>query len=78
MDNLSANGFAFLTHDPYFAEHKKVDITLTIHDFELADHHVLSGRTIRCSNNEGLYIVGCQLPEDDSFIRDYVSQKLAQ
>lgn len=78
MDNLSANGFAFLTHDPYFTEHKKVDITLTIHNFELADHHVLSGRTIRCSNNEGLYIVGCQLPEDDFFIRDYVRQKLAQ
>lgn len=76
LDNLSANGFAFLTHDRYFATHKDVDIRVKIHNFDLPQHDVLEGRVIRCSDNEGLYIVGCQMPGDDFFIRDYVKGKL--
>ncbi len=38
---------------------------MKIHNFDLPQHDVLEGRVIRCSNNEGLYIVGCQMPEDD-------------
>lgn len=29
-----------------------------------------------CTNNEGLYIVGCQMPGDDFLIRDYVKERL--
>lgn len=76
LDNLSANGFAFLTHNNYFATHKGVDIRVKIHNFDLPQHDVLEGRVIRCSDNEGLYIVGCQMPGDDFFIRDYVKGKL--
>lgn len=76
LDNLSANGFAFLTHDNYFATHKGVDIRVKIHNFDLPQHDVLEGRVIRCSDNEGLYIVGCQMPGDDFFIRDYVKSRL--
>ena len=76
LDNLSANGFAFLTHDRYFATHKDVDIRVKIHNFDLPQHDELEGHVIRCSNNEGLYIVGCQMPGDDFFIRDYVKSKL--
>ncbi len=76
LDNLSANGFAFLTHDNYFATHKGVDIRVKIHNFDLPQHDELEGHVIRCSNNEGLYIVGCQMPGDDFFIRDYVKGKL--
>lgn len=76
LDNLSANGFAFLTHDRYFATHKDVDIRVKIHNFDLPQHDVLEGRVIRCSDNEGLYIVGCQMPGDDFFIRDYVKGKM--
>ena len=76
LDNLSANGFAFLTHNNYFATHKGVDIRVKIHNFDLPQHGVLEGRVIRCSDNEGLYIVGCQMPGDDFFIRDYVKGKL--
>lgn len=76
LDNLSANGFAFLTHDNYFATHKGVDIHVKIHNFDLPQHDELEGHVIRCSNNEGLYIVGCQMPGDDFFIRDYVKGKL--
>ena len=76
LDNLSANGFAFLTHDNYFATHKGIDIRLKIHNFDLPQHDELEGHVIRCSNNEGLSIVGCQMPGDDFFIRDYVKGKL--
>lgn len=78
MDNISANGFAFLTKDPFFTDHKGADIHVTIHDFDLPNHNELTGHVIRCSNNEGMYIVGCQMPEDDFFIRDYVKQLLAE
>ena len=76
LDNLSANGFAFLTHDQYFATHKGVNVRVKIHNFDLPQHDELEGHVIRCSNNEGLYIVGCQMPGDDFFIRDYVKGKL--
>ena len=76
LDNLSANGFAFLTHDNYFATHKGAVITMKIHNFDLPQHDVLEGRVIRCTNNEGLYIVGCQMPGDDFYIRDYVKERL--
>lgn len=76
LDNLSANGFAFLTHDNYFATHKGVDIHIKIHNFDLPQHDELDGHVIRCSDSEGLYIVGCQMPGDDFFIRDYVKSRL--
>lgn len=76
LDNISANGFAFLTHDNYFATYKGAVITMKIHNFDLPQHDVLEGRVIRCTNNEGLYIVGCQMPSDDFLIRDYVKERL--
>ena len=76
LDNLSANGFAFLTHNNYFATHKGVDIRVKIHNFDLPQHDVLEGRVIRCSDNEGLYIVGCQMPKKNIEIKDYVKQLL--
>lgn len=77
MDNLSANGFAFMTKDDYFVDRKGEELTIEIDRFGLPDHNKLTGRVIRCSNNEGVYIVGCQLPADDIRIRDYVEKKLA-
>ena len=76
LDNISANGFAFLTHDDYFAKHKDIAVSVKIHEFDLPKHDVVEGHTIRCSDNEGLYIVGCQMPEDNFFIRDYVKEHL--
>ena len=77
LDNISASGFAFLTHDSFFADNKGITITLEIQKFDLPDHNQLEGRVIRCSNNDGLYIVGCQMPEDDMIIREYVERKLS-
>ena len=76
LDNISANGFAFLTKDPYFLDNKGAQITISIDDFELPDHSVLDGYVIRCSNNDGTYIVGCQMPEDNYYIQTYVDEQL--
>lgn len=76
MDNISANGFAFLTTDDVFSQNKDKEVTVTIENFALKNHNVLEGRIIRCSDDNGLYIVGCQMPEDDFYIYDYVEKNL--
>lgn len=77
LDNLSANGFAILAKDAFFASCKGKDIAVTIHNFDMPDHAELDGRIIRCSNNDGVYIIGCQMPDDNEYIRSYVEKKLA-
>ncbi|CDD46353.1 methyl-accepting chemotaxis protein [Firmicutes bacterium CAG:534] len=72
MDNISANGFAFLTGEAFFADHKGAELTVEIQGFDLKMHSSLEGRVIRCSDNEGIYIVGCQMPEDNEEIKKYV------
>ena len=76
MDNISANGFAFLATDNIFTQSKNASITVTIHDFALPDHNVLEGRIIRCSDDNDLFIVGCQMPEDNFYILEYVEKNL--
>ena len=76
MDNISANGFAFLATDNIFTQSKNASITVAIHDFALPDHNVLEGRIIRCSDDNGLFIVGCQMPEDNFYILEYVEKNL--
>ena len=74
MENISANGFAFLATDKIFTQSKNTEVIITIHDFALPNHNVLEGRIIRCS--DGLYIVGCQMPEDNFYILEYVEKNL--
>ena len=76
MDNISANGFAFLATNNIFTQSKNASVTVTIHDFALPDHNVLEGRIIRCSDDNGLFIVGCQMPEDNFYILEYVEKNL--
>ena len=76
MENISANGFAFLATDKIFTQSKNADVIITIHDFALPNHNVLEGRIIRCSDDNGLYIVGCQMPEDNFYILEYVEKYL--
>ena len=76
MENISANGFAFLCDAPFFADSKGTDILLNILSFDLPDQAALEGHIIRSSDDEGMYIVGCQLPEDNMAIKDYVEQLL--
>lgn len=65
LDNISANGFAFLIRDPFFMDHKHADVAIDIQNFALSDQSHLEGHVIRCSDDEGVYIVGCQMPEDN-------------
>lgn len=76
MENISANGFAFLCDAPFFANSKGADITLNILSFALPNQATLEGHIIRSSNDDGMYIVGCQMPEDNMAIKEYVEQLL--
>lgn len=78
LDNISANGFAFVTSHDFFADCKGRDLTITIAEFPLPQHNVLNGRIIRSSNNDGIYIVGCQMPEDNLAIMEYVNKMYQQ
>lgn len=78
LDNISANGFAFLIRDPFFMDHKHADVAIDIQNFSLSDQSHLEGHVIRCSDDEGVYIVGCQMPEDNYAIRNYVDSLLGQ
>ena len=78
LDNISANGFAFLIRDPFFMDHKHAYVAIDIQNFALSDQSHLEGHVIRCSDDEGVYIVGCQMPEDNYAIRNYVDSLLGQ
>lgn len=72
LDNLSANGFAFISKDRYFSTNKGKQVIIKIDDFDLPAQSELEGQIIRCSDNDGVYIVGCQMPADNYYIMEYV------
>lgn len=74
MVNLSANGFAFSVKDSVFETFRGKKLSLHISGFALPDQNTLEGFVIRCSNNDGNYIVGCRMPEDNLSIRNYVKE----
>ena len=76
LDNISANGFAFLSDNSFFADSKGSEISVQIENFDLPDNSVLEGKIIRSSDNDGMYIVGCQMPADNLAIKDYVEKHL--
>ena len=78
LDNLSANGFSILCKNSFFANAKGEDVTVTIDNFALPEHSVLEGKIIRCSNSDGIYIIGCQMPEDNYHIMKYVESVLKE
>lgn len=77
LDNISANGFAFMSTDGAFADCNGADIRIEIANFELPNHNVLDGRVIRSTYNDGIYIIGCQMPEDDRAIMDFVAKQIS-
>ncbi len=76
LDNISANGFAFLSSAPVFTNAKGESLTIKIDNFALASRNVLEGKIIRCSDHDGVYIVGCQMPEDNVYIMEYIESRL--
>ena len=77
LDNISANGFAFISTDSAFANSNGADISIEIANFGIPNHNILDGRIMRATYNEGIYIVGCQMPEDDKAIMDYVAKQIS-
>lgn len=78
LDNLSANGFSILCKNSFFANAKGEDVTVAIDNFALPEHSVLEGKIIRCSNSDSIYIIGCQMPEDNYHIMKYVESVLKE
>lgn len=76
MENISANGFAFVSGESVFADSKGKEILVELENFELPHQNVLEGRILRSSDNNGVYIVGCQMPEDNYVIMNYVNKQL--
>lgn len=78
MVNISANGFAFSVNDSVFQSTRGKNLTLDVQGFDVLGDKPLEGCVIRCSNNDGEYIIGCRMPEDSEAIKDYVSKNYCE
>lgn len=78
MVNISANGFAFSVNDSSFENMKGKNIVIEIDNFDVIKGKEIQGCIIRCSNDEGNYIVGCRMPEDSNEIKDYVNKNYSE
>ena len=76
--NISANGFAFAVRDESFGLSKGKKVFLDVEDFDVLNGKELEGTIIRSSNNEGEYVVGCRMPEDNDAIKLYVSKNYSE
>ena len=75
MVNISANGFAFEVNNDKFANMTNHRIKIHIPDFEVEEARELDGIVIRSSNNNGKYVVGCRMIDDNMAIKAYVEAK---
>ncbi|MBE5947669.1 MAG: methyl-accepting chemotaxis protein [Lachnospiraceae bacterium] len=78
MVNISAGGFAFKCTALEFASACSEVVKLRINDFLLLDGKELTGIIIRSSDNDGTYIVGCRMPEDNADILEYVRTRVGE
>lgn len=78
MVNISANGFTFSVNDSSFENMKGKNIVIEIDNFDVIKDKEIQGCIIRCSNDEGNYIVGCRMPEDSNEIKDYVNKNYSE
>ncbi len=78
MVNISAGGFAFSSKDTYFAECIGKMVELSILDFEPLAKSSVFGYIIRSTDDDGNYIVGCRLLEDDARIEKYVKENYVE
>jgi len=74
--NISAGGYAFSCTAPEFANAVGENIQLTIHDFKEIGEKPLAAVVIRSTNDNGIYIVGCRMPEDNIVIQKYVEDRM--
>ena len=76
MVNISAGGYAFSSRDEDFSKRIGEEVLLKISNFELLQDKALQGTIIRASNDNGTYIVGCRMAEDNEQIMEYVKAKI--
>lgn len=74
MVNISANGYAVQTRAEEIRSTKGTLITVQAKGFPLLENMPLRGYVIRITDNDGMYIVGCRMLEDNEQIRSYVQQ----
>ena len=74
MVYISANGFAFSTRVADIKNAKGTRVSLQVKDFPVLGGRMLVGQVIRISDNEGEYIVGCRMLEDNMDIYNYVEK----
>ncbi len=74
MVNISASGFAFASHAEELKNSKGALVKVEVKDFPLLEGTSLVGHIIRVSDNDGQYIVGCRMLEDNMDIHDYVER----
>lgn len=72
MINISANGYAIQTQAKDILNTKNTMITVHAKNYELLNNMPLTGCVIRITDNDGTYIVGCRMLEDNEIIKDYV------
>ncbi|MBP3603153.1 MAG: PilZ domain-containing protein [Lachnospiraceae bacterium] len=72
MVNISAGGFAFATTEQAFADVRGKMVKVKVNNFDLLADTELEGMIIRISDNDGQYILGCRMLEDNKAIDEYV------
>ncbi len=72
MVNISAGGFAFATTEKAFADVRGSMVKVKVNNFDLLADTELEGMIIRISDNDGQYILGCRMLEDNKSIDEYI------
>ena len=76
LTNISAGGFAFSCRAKEFSDAIGSSVEVTVNDFAILKNKVLCGTIIRSTDNNGKFIVGCRMLEDDTDIMKYVKDKI--
>ena len=76
MVNVSAGGFAFACKASEFANAVGENIEVKVYNFPVLQGKPLTGVIIRSSNDDGSYIIGCRMPEDNYELLKYVDQRI--
>lgn len=74
MVNISAGGYAFVCDEEVFADALGEMVEVSIQDMDGVKAEPLKAIVLRCTDNQGEYIVGCRMLEDNVEIKEYVEK----